>query len=439
MLTMSEKVTVSLQTLGCKLNQAESEKISQQLEEAGFAITQGGKADIFILNTCTVTQGADSKGRHLIRVLRKGNPKALIVVTGCYAERTVNELNKCGADMVVGNARKMQIAELVQGQLSNVIRESMREKPEEGRERVRSFIKIQDGCHNYCSYCIVPFVRSDVYSVDAGEVIETIKERVADGYREVVLTGTEIGVYSSGGQGLQQLIERILAETEVARLHISSLQPQEVSIPLLELWQDRRLCRHFHMALQSGSNAMLKRMRRRYDKNMYRESVERIRSRLPDASITADVIVGFPAESEAEFQESYEFCRDMEFAALHVFPYSPRPGTAAASMTGQVKESVKRQRSLQMLELAASSAERFARKFIDQIKAVLWENEVRPCSGIYSGLTDNYIRVYAKSPTDLTNTISRARLRGPAREAGRRVLKASTRGNYGELWSEVSE
>lgn len=436
---MSEKVTVSVQTLGCKLNQAESESISRQLEEAGFAITRGDKADVFILNTCTVTRGADSKGRHLVRMLRKSNPNALIVVTGCYAERAGDEIKECGADMVIGNAGKMQIAELVQGQLSNRIKESMGEEPEKERERVRSFIKIQDGCRNYCSYCIVPFVRSDVYSVDAEAVIREIKARVADGYREVVLTGTEIGAYSSGGQGLQQLIARILAETGVARLHVSSLQPQEVSLSLIELWRDRRLCRHFHLALQSGSDVVLERMRRRYDKNVYREAVNRIRGIMPDASITADVMAGFPAESEAEFRESYEFCREMEFAALHVFAYSPRPGTAAAGMAGQVKEGVKRQRSLQMLALAAESAERFARKFTGQVRAVLWENEVSPGSDVYSGLTDNYIRVYAESAADLTGTISRTRLSGPAREVGRRVLKASTKGNYGELWSEVVE
>jgi len=285
----------------------------------------------------------------------------------------------------------------------------------------------------------VPLVRGDVYSVDAGTVISEINERVMDGYREVVLTGTEIGAYSSRGKGLKQLIEKILAETRVERLHISSLQPQEISLPLLELWCDRRLCRHFHMALQSGSDAVLKRMRRRYDKNMYRESVDRIRGIISDASITTDVMVGFPAESEAEFRESYEFCRDTEFAALHVFSYSPRPGTAATGMTGQVKESLKRQRSLRMLELAADSAERFARRFTGQTKAVLWENEARASSGIYSGLTDNYIRVYARSTAVLTNTISSARMQGPAREIGCRLLKASTKGNYGELWSEIIE
>jgi threonylcarbamoyladenosine tRNA methylthiotransferase MtaB len=193
------------------------------------------------------------------------------------------------------------------------------------------------------------------------------------------------------------------------------------------------------MALQSGSDAVLKRMRRRYDKNMFRESVNRIRDIIPDASVTTDIMVGFPAESEAEFSESYAFCRDMEFAALHVFSYSTRPGTAAAGMAGQVEEKVKKQRSLRMLKLAADSAERFARKFTGRTMTVLWENEVRTGSGIYCGLTDNYIRVYAGSSVDLTNIISAARMIGPARETGSRVLKASTKGNYGEFWSEVIE
>jgi len=429
--------TVSIQTLGCKLNQAESEGIGRELARAGYAVTTGDKADAFILNTCTVTHTADRKGRQMVRSLRRSNPRALIIVTGCYAQRAAKDFEGCGADLIVNNAEKMQVLRVVQAKLSGIGRKGIGSGRDKTAERVRSFIKVQDGCRNFCTYCIVPLVRSNVYSVKAGMIIDEIKARVTDGYREVVLTGTEIGSYDDDGIDITQLIQRILGETGVRRLHLSSLQPQEVNAGLLELWQDRRLCRHFHIALQSGSGSVLKRMGRRYNISGYIKAVDEIRDIMPDASVTTDVMVGFPGESDAEFRESYEFCRAMEFAAMHVFSYSPRPGTLAAGMPAKVEERVKKHRSLQMLELAAGSAERFAQKFAGKTREVLWENEVRPGSGIYSGLTDNYIRAYTGSEVDLANTLSVVRLVRAAREMGSRVLKASTKGNYGEFWSEV--
>lgn len=405
------------------------------LDSAGFSVISGDRADAFILNTCTVTHIADRKCRHMIRMLRRGNPQALVLVTGCYAGRAREEIRKCGADLVVDNSDKMNIPQLMLEKLSS----SGSKAGGVGPERVRSFIKIQDGCRNFCSYCIVPLVRSNVYSVGAKDILKEIKTRVAEGYREVVLTGTEIGSYQDGNNTLTGLLKIILGESGVARLHLSSLQPQHIEDGLLELWQDRRLCRHFHIALQSGSDAVLLRMRRRYDKKAYIAAVDRIRDIIPDASITTDIMVGFPSESDAQFRESYKFCQDMDFAAMHVFSYSPRPGTSAAAMAGQVTEKVKKQRSLEMLKLAAESAEKFSRRFTGKTMQVLWENEVRRGSGIYSGLTENYIRVYTASASDLANTISPARMVGPAREMGTKMLKASTRGNYGELWSEVIE
>ena len=434
---MPGKITVSIQTLGCKLNQAEAETISRELAGAGFEVTTGDRADAFILNTCTVTHIADRKGRHLVRLLRRLNPQALILVTGCYAQRAADDLKEYGADLVVDNAEKMLVPQILQSRLRECDKTGAGHGYEGSLERVRSFIKIQDGCRNFCSYCIVPLVRNNVYSVNADLVIREIKARVDDGYREIVLTGTEIGSYNDKGAGLMRLIEMILGETGVIRLHLSSLQPQEISPGLLELWRDRRICRHFHVALQSGSDTILKRMRRRYDKSGYQKAVDGIRDIISDASVTTDVMVGFPGESETEFGESLEFCSAMQFAALHVFSYSPRPGTLAAGMSGKVNEQVKKQRSVQMLELAAESAERFAQRYTGQNREVLWENELRPGSGIYSGLTDNYIRAYTGSPVDLTNMISIARMDRPAREMDSRVLKASTRGHYGEFWSEV--
>ena len=434
---MGRKPIISFQTLGCKLNQAETEALTRKFSGREYSVTDGDQADVFILNTCTVTHIADRKSRHLIRMLRKNNPGALIVVTGCYAERVSEDLKDCGADLVAGNQQKMSLPGMLNGKLKHMESCVTSLDAKKQLERVRSFIKIQDGCQNFCSYCIVPFVRREVHSLDAYTVVGEVKARAIEGYKEVVLTGTEIGSYKCDGTGLKQLIERLLIETQIKRLHLSSLQPREITEDLLDLWSSPRLCRHFHITLQSGSDYVLRRMRRRYDLRDYRRAVAAIREKIPDVAITTDVMVGFPGESEEEFEESYSFCKEMTFAALHVFAYSPRPGTLAAKMPEKVNEKVKKQRSLRILELAAESADKFSQRFVGQTKEVLWENEVKAGSGIYSGLTDNYIRVYARSERELTNTIAKTRLIKPADSMEKPLLRASTRGNHGELRGEV--
>ncbi|MGA2369006.1 MAG: MiaB/RimO family radical SAM methylthiotransferase, partial [Dehalococcoidia bacterium] len=365
------------------------------------------------------------------------NPQAFIVVTGCYAESAYQDLLDCGADLVIGNRDKMSLPDMMASKIKGSLNSGHGWDTLSSAGRVRSFIKIQDGCNNFCSYCIVPYVRSNIFSLDANEVITEIRERVAARYGEVVLTGTEIGAYNDNSLKLSGLIQRILKETDIKRLHLSSLQPQGVSPQLLSLWKDSRLSRHFHLALQSGSDSVLKRMRRNYDTAQYKKTVDKILGIMPDASITTDIIAGFPGESDAEFLESYDFCKNAGFAAMHVFVYSARQGTLAAKMPGKVGEQLKKERSLQMMKLAAHSADEFAGHFIGQIRDVLWENETRRGSGIYAGLTDNYIRAYAKSGEDLTNKILKARLLDQAKEVKNLMLRASTRGNHGELWSEV--
>ncbi len=433
---MTERPTVAIHTLGCKLNQAESEKLAQELSGAGYSL-QTGQADIHILNTCTVTHIADRKSRHMVRMLRRQNPQAFIVVTGCYAGDAAGELIGCGADWVVDNRHKMSLPRMMDSKINKPTSGSCAHDSESWTEKVRGFIKIQDGCNHYCSYCIVPYVRSNVFSLDADEVIKEITQRVRAGYAEVVITGTEIGTYSNDELDLRGLIKRILKETGAKRLHLSSLQPQGISRELLDLWDDGRLVRHFHLALQSGSDAVLQRMRRSYNKRQFKKTMDVILDIMPDASITTDIIVGFPGESNEEFGESYNFCREAGFAAMHVFSYSARPGTRAAKMPGKVSDRVKKERSLQMLELAAFKADAFSRRFIGQTREVLWENEVGRRSGIYSGLTDNYIRTYAKSERNLTARLLKTRLIDKAGDMHGLALKASTRGNHGELWSEV--
>lgn len=397
---------VTFHTLGCKLNQAETELLAGQFAEAGFHFTSNGVADVCILNTCTVTHIADRKSRHLLRVLRKKNPGALIIATGCYAERAPQELADIGIDLVIGNEHKMNIPELVKKRLNFELTRSPREHDLDSAFRIRSFIKIQDGCNDFCAYCIVPRVRKRESCLSAEEIIAVVKTRMSAGYKEVILTGTKIGTYSYNSIDLKQMVKLILEETDMPRLHLSSLQPQEITKDFLDLWQNSRLCRHFHLALQSGSDSVLKRMRRRYSLTDYKRAVSIIRDAVPDVAITTDIMVGFPGESDREFEDSYHFCKDIGFADIHVFSYSSRPGTSAAEMEGQVDDKTKKKRSLCMLALAKENARSFQKQFLGQTMSVLWETAVNSDAGLYSGLSDNYIRVFTQSQQNLSNSIA---------------------------------
>jgi len=424
-------IKVAFYTLGCKLNQAETELLAGQFNKAGYhLVSPHDTADIYIVNTCTVTHIADRKSRHWLRLVRRKNPEALIIATGCYAQRAPQELAQI-ADLIIDNEEKEHLLEVVKGakNQSNVIaseakqpRSQEKTKPPDipYNTRVRSLIKIQDGCHSPCTYCIVPRVRAYEYSLPASQIIEEIKQKVAVGYKEVVLTGTKVGCYSYNGVNLRGLMERILHNTDIKRLRLSSLQPQEISADFLALWQDAalssgegsRLCRHFHLALQSGSDAVLQRMKRCYSLDDYQKTINLIREAIPDAAITTDVMVGFPGEGNAEFEQNYRFCQQADFANIHVFPFSPRPGTAAAKMPQQVWEQVKKERAQRMLELARYCRHSSYAQFLGRTMPVLWEKETNLGSGIYSGLTDNYIRVFTHSEKPLTNKITPVKLDG---------------------------
>lgn len=401
---LNNGLKIAFHTLGCKLNQAETEELLWRAIAAGYEIGTVEDADICVLNTCTVTHIADRKARHLLRLWRKRNPDAIIVATGCYAERSPQELVVSGADMVIGNKQKAQLLGVI-SQACCTSCSNQQRSISDRLNRVRSFIKIQDGCSTHCSYCIVPRVRGTELCLPADSIIDEINARVSQGYKEIVLTGTKIGCYKYNGADLRQLVRRILAQTQVERLHLSSLQPRDISPQLLELWQDRRLCRHFHLALQSGSESVLQRMGRSYSIEDYSQTVTLVRQKLPDASITTDIMVGFPGEDDAEFEASYRFCKETDFAAIHVFPYSLRPGTPAAKMPRQVPEKVKRARSQQMLALSAISKQKFLQRFLGKKVLVLWEGEVSPGSQTYSGLTYNYVRVFTQSAESLTGHI----------------------------------
>ena len=419
----NKNIRVAFYTLGCKLNQAETEFLSGRFNKAGYHLVSPDEiADIYIINTCTVTHIADRKSRHWLRLARRKNPRSLIIATGCYAQRAPRELNQI-ADIVIDNKGKGHLLEIVKGlssqypllpitksQGSECIKGAPKQSNAPYNARVRSLIRIQNGCHSPCAYCIVPYVRTHEYSLPAPQIINEIKEKVAAGYKEVILTGTKVGCYSYNRTDLRGLIELILHDTNIERLHLSSLQPQEISSELLALWQDRRLCRHFHLALQSGSEIMLQRMRRCYSLGDYQRVMNLTRETISNVAITTDIMIGFPGEGGKEFEQSYHFCQQANFANIHVFPFSPRPGTVAAKAPEQVKDQVKKERAQQMLELAKCCKHDFHARFLGQLMSVLWEKETGFESNIYSGLTDNYIRVFTQSGKHLTNKITRVKL-----------------------------
>lgn len=397
---------VALDTVGCKLNQAETEYLSRELATSGYIlVSPHAKADAYILNTCTVTHIADRKSRHLLRMARERNPNAMIIATGCYAQRALQELaNIEEIDLVLDNKQKQLLPQVLQELFPVKVKDSTNQYY---GLRSRSFVKIHDGCTNFCSYCIVPLVRGKEKSLPYEKVLAEIKQRQDDGYKELVLTGTEIGSYQHGGIDLKQLLERILAETSIPRLRLSSLQPQEIYPDFLELWHDPRLCRHFHLSLQSGSDGVLQRMNRRYSTSDYRKAVSAIRKIAPEVAITTDVIAGFPGETDAEFKESHAFCRKTEFARIHVFPFSPRRGTLAAQMPWQINAETKKERTRKMLSLAEESAMNFRQHFLDSTMPVLWEKQ---SAGIWSGHTDNYIKLYTRSKEEMANQVLPVRL-----------------------------
>jgi len=421
-------IRVAFYTLGCKLNQAETESLTGQFQEDGYhVVLPAEKADIYIINTCTITHVADSKSRRALRAAKRRNPCAIVIAIGCYAHSAPHELASI-ADVVINNVEKPRLLEIVKR--LPLLADSSAVGTEIGKHyeydglRIRSMVKIQGGCNTPCTYCIVPSVRTYEHSVPISQVIKEVRKKVSLGYKEVVLTGTKIGCYRDSGNGLERLIDYILNNTDILRIRLSSLQAKEISPKLLALWKDKRLCRHFHLALQSGSSTVLHRMNRRYSVDTYQEIVRLIKNNITDVSITTDIMVGFPGESDKEFEESYLYCKQLSFAAIHVFPFSKRMGTEAAGMPGQIGEKVKKERAHRMLELASCCKHSFYTKFSGRVLSVLWEKEIVLGEGIYSGLTDNYIRVFTKSRESLTNRITWAKLEGDYRNG---------------MWAEVTE
>ncbi len=416
-----DRPKVAIETHGCKLNQADSNLLAREFAEAGFRLVSDAEpADVFVVNSCTVTHVADRKARHALRAARRRNPDATIVVTGCYPQRAPQDLRHLReVDIVAGNTGKATLVRQVvewmgEARIPCAVGAETDVVLSPRIARTRAMVKIQEGCDQVCAYCIVPRVRGRERSIAPDEIVGEIQRCLRRGYKEVVLTGTQLGSYGFDlpNHTLVALLRRVLSDSDVTRLRISSLQPQDISRELLELWGDPRMCPHFHLPLQSGSDAVLKRMRRRYSASDYAVAVETIRRAVPGVSVTADVIVGFPGETAEDFEQTYEVCDRMGFADMHVFPYSARPGTSAAHFDAQVAPDVKSSRAQELLALSRAQFTEFRRGLHGKISPVLWEEsrEDGEASRKWSGLTDNYVRVQTRSPLDLTNTLTPARL-----------------------------
>jgi threonylcarbamoyladenosine tRNA methylthiotransferase MtaB len=410
---------VYLETTGCRLNQSEIETLARQFRQAGHTVVHSAEeADVCVVNTCAVTREATRSSRNMIRRLNRSNADAEIVATGCYAHLSPDLVGALpGVGRVVDNIDKERLVPLVLDLDEEIFdREPLdREFLPGALGRTRAFVKVQDGCNNRCTFCVTTIARGPGRSRPLEDVIREIQALAAAGYREAVLTGVHLGSYGherGERDGLSRLVRAILSATDIPRLRLSSLEPWDLSADFFSLWDDSRLCRHLHLPLQSGCDATLKRMARRTSQASFRALVEAARHHIPDLGISTDVIVGFPGETDDEFESSYDFIGAMDFMKLHVFRYSARAGTAAARMVGQVPEEIKKARSARLLALSDAGAQRFAASFVGREMRVLWEQIAGASEAGFhnTGLTDNYLRADMIAPAALTNTISTVRL-----------------------------
>lgn len=409
---------VYLDFVGCRLNQAEIERMGREFAARGDVLADSpGDADVVVVNTCAVTGTAARKSRQMIRQAGRANPGAEIVATGCYAELSPEKLAGLpGVTHVIGNLQKDQLVAITGGEPDYEREPLLREPLPPGTlGRTRAFVKVQDGCDNRCTFCVTTLARGQGRSRPVEEVIEEVGLLLDLGYQEVVLTGVHLGSYGrerGDGFGLYELVRALLLRTAVPRLRLSSLEPWDLQPSFFDLWQDGRLGAHLHLPLQSGCDATLRRMARRTTRESFAALVDAARARIPDLALTTDIIVGFPGETEAEFEESLAFVREMGFARLHVFPYSRRAGTAAARMPGQVEPAAVKARKARMLALSGELWQQFQAQYVGRTLDVLWESArgATPEGWVWSGLTGNYLRVLATTRAPLANTVTPARL-----------------------------
>ena len=413
----------ALHNLGCKVNAYETEAMQQLLEQAGYEIVPfGEKADVYLINTCTVTNIADRKSRQMLHKARKMNPDAIVVAAGCYAQTDTAKLKEdVSVDIILGNNQKHQIADILEEyekehkKTSRVI-EINRTKEYEGlsisrtAEHVRAYIKVQDGCNQFCTYCIIPYARGRVRSREMQDVVREVRTLADNGYQEVVLTGIHLSSYGIDFDGQRHLSDLIRAVHEIEgirRIRLGSLEPGIVTEEFAgELAAMPKICPHFHLSLQSGCDTTLKRMNRRYTSEEYYEKCRILRKYFDDPALTTDVIVGFPGETEEEFRESFDFVDKVDFYETHIFKYSKREGTKAASMPDQVDEQVKAQRSARLIALGEKKRKAYEERFIGKTVEVLVEEDaVLDGKKVQTGHTKEYIKIALDAQENLRNCI----------------------------------
>jgi threonylcarbamoyladenosine tRNA methylthiotransferase MtaB len=421
--------TVAIVTLGCKLNQADSDRLGEAFRRAGFLpVAEDAAADAVVVNTCTVTHVADRKSRQLLRRARRLNPRAVVAAVGCYPAVAPDEVRAMPeVDLVLGTRDKMAVVEQVARRLARPAPTLLdAPAPLPARPLTRAMVKIEEGCDARCTFCIIPAARGGLTSLPMDEIIGQVAALAAD-HHEVVLTGTNVGRYGhevDRRRHLPTLLRRVLDETPVRQLRLSSVEPSDLTPELLALWRDEpRLARHFHLALQAGSDPVLRAMRRRYNTAGFARAVARARAVAPEVAITTDIIGGFPGETEADHAATLAFARAMAFSRVHVFPYSPRRGTPAARLPDHVPDAVRERRCAELRALGQESLEAYHRRWLGQTVPVLWEECApladRPGWAGWSGHTDTYIRVLAPAPAgrSLLGRMAPARLLTLAGEA----------------------
>lgn len=405
-------MTFKIITLGCKVNIYESEFMLEALLKAGFKnVTES--PDIIIINTCSVTNIADSKSLKMVRREIRENKNALIVVAGCSSLNNISKYQNLGIHVLLGNQGKSNIVNYLQellktkekieffNQNRNLPFEDM--KVAKFTTHTRAFMKIEDGCDNFCSYCIIPYTRGSVRSKDFNLALKEAEELVKNGHKELVLTGIHTGAYNNNNHDLSDLLVELVKIKDLERLRISSIEITELNSKFLEVLKNNpKICNHLHIPLQSGSANILKRMNRKYNKEYFQEKIELIRSLRPDISITTDVIVGHPYETDTDFKECFDFCNQLKFSKIHVFPYSKRDGTAAATMP-QVDVKIKKERAKELLELSNKLEHEYLTKFLNTEVDVLTE-EYLENKNLTVGHTSNYLKVYLEGKPEL-NTI----------------------------------
>jgi threonylcarbamoyladenosine tRNA methylthiotransferase MtaB len=428
---------VYLDQVGCRLNYSEMETLARELRAAGhLTVSAPEQAQVVVFNSCAVTRAASRKSRQRIHQLHRTNPGARIVATGCWATLSHDKASTLpGVEMVALNPQKELLAGLLEPWSAELDdpNDLLRMQPDgtpfagealsDRRGRTRAFVKVQDGCDNRCTFCVVTLARGESRSRPLRDIVEEIQQLADEDVQEAVLTGVHLGSYgrdlkSPQATDLKQLVEAILYNTDLRRLRLSSLEPWELAEGFFDLWAKwpRRLCPHLHLPLQAGTNRQLRAMARRCTVDSYRRLMQHARETIPDLIVTTDLIVGFPGETDDDFDAGLEFVEEMRFAHAHIFPFSARPGTAAASFGSRVLPEIKQERSRRLHTVVARTGRTERMRFVGTRRSVLWEGDGQELEDseayLWSGLTDNYLRVMAEAPSPdaLTNVVTCARL-----------------------------